>query len=512
MWFYVVLALVEAALMIMFAHFYLHMSKTGRAIDALPGPRAIPVLGNLLQLHVTLVELFGLLREWGAKYYPVYRLWFSIKPVVFIQHPDDIEILLMSSKHINKEMAYEHLYSWLQTGLLTSGDKKWHQRRKLLTPAFHFNVLKKYMEITFEQSNKAVTDLESLGKETNVNLLPYCSKYTLNIICESSMGVSLTSEQDNNEAKKYKDAVYKIGNIIVYRLLRPYILDWMLHFMPQLNKETKNTLGYLHRFTSKIVNERREYHISTGYQQLNDLNHEADDDTAVYGKKRRLAMLDLLITDEKNGLIDDAGINEEVSTFIFEGHDTTALAMCYAILLLAENKEAQKKAREEVEELLKPKNGAMDTSDLLKMNYLERCIKETIRLYPSVPMIARRIDEDLQLKHCLVPQGSNVFVHLFNCHRDPHFWSEPDKFDPDRFLPDEIKKRHPFCYVPFSAGYRNCIGQKFAMMELKSLIARILYDFYLEPIDHLSDIKIQSDIVLRPATPVQTKFIKIDRS
>ncbi|CAB0041942.1 unnamed protein product [Trichogramma brassicae] len=413
MWLYVILALVEAALMIMFAHFYLHMSRTGRAIDALRGPRAIPILGNLLQLHVPLVQLFGLLREWGAKYYPVYKLWFSIKPVVFIQHPDDIEILLMSSKHINKEMAYEHLYSWLQTGLLTSGDKKWHQRRKLLTPAFHFNVLKKYMDITFEQSNKAVMDLESLGKETNVDLLPYCSKYTLNIIC---------------------------------------------------------------------------------------------------GKKRRLAMLDLLLTDEKNGLIDDAGINEEVSTFIFEGHDTTALAMCYAILLLAENKEAQKKAREEVEEFLKPKNGVMDTLDLQKMNYLERCIKETIRLYPSVPMIARRIDEDLQLKNCLVPQGSNVFVHIFNCHRDPHFWLEPDKFDPDRFLPDEIKKRHPFCYVPFSAGYRNCIGQKFAMMELKSLIARILYGFYLEPIDRLPEIKIQSDIVLRPATPVQTKFIKIDRS
>lgn len=144
------------------------------------------------------------------------------------------------------------------------------------------------------------------------------------------------------------------------------------------------------------------------------------------------------------------------------------------------------------------------------------------------------------LENYLVPAGAEVMYHLWDVHRDPNFWEEPTKFDPDRFLPERSQGRHPFSYVPFSAGPRNCIGicivfihlvcngyiswmaqyfnlenyvagQKFAMMELKSLIGRILYNFRLEPIDRTADMPMLLDIIIRPAKPVYTRFVRIDK-
>lgn len=99
-------------------------------------------------------------------------------------------------------------------------------------------------------------------------------------------------------------------------------------------------------------------------------------------------------------------------------------------------------------------------NELLDLKYMECVIKEGLRLYPSVPFIARTLDEDMTTSEgFILPDNAEVHIHVFDIHRDPKFWPEPDKFDPDRFLPENCVNRHPFAYVPFSAGPRNCIGR-----------------------------------------------------
>ncbi|NP_001165978.1 cytochrome P450 4AB12 isoform X1 [Nasonia vitripennis] len=493
-------------------HISTRYSRMGKLVNKIPGPRPIPILGNMLLLNVSSDKLFGIMRELINSYYPILKVWFCTNAMVGLRHPDDLEVILSSQKAIDKSYVYGYLEPWLKTGLLTSTGDKWRARRKILTPAFHFQILKKYMDITSEQGEKMIDALRQ-KKEMVENIVPMCSTFTLNIICESAMGVAL-DKIDAKELKEYKMAIHDMGDVVVQRSVQPYVLDWMMSPLIKLGRMQKNALTVLHKFTDKVLKERRNYHNRTENKYLHELDdnaHDDDSDKVALGRKKRLAMLDLLLLAEKKGLIDEEGIKEEMDTFTFEGHDTTGIALIFILLMLAENKEAQDKAREEVSEMLNSTGGKISQTEIQDFNYLERCIKETLRLYPSVPNVLRHLTEDLQLKTHTLPAGVDVICFLYDVHRDPNFWPDPEKFDPDRFLPESSAGRHPYAYVPFSAGPRNCIGQKFAMMELKSLVARILYNFQLEPIDRSADVKFTTDLVLRPTNPIRVKFVRIDK-
>ncbi|XP_058800775.1 cytochrome P450 4C1-like [Phymastichus coffea] len=495
-------------------HYYIRYRRIGKYVSKLPGPRAWPLIGNLLTFLVPQDQLWYLVRKMGDNYYPIYKFWTLTEAIINLRHPDDVEVLLTSTQNISKSRIYELLEPWFRTGLLTSTGEKWRRRRKILTPAFHFTVLQQYLEIINENDERIVKQLRAEGESVQ-NILPIVSNYTLNVICETAMGTSLEGKKEFQV--KYRNAVRLMGEILFHRLTKPWLKPDRLFAWFEKSRQQKEALKILHGFTSQIINEREEYHRKTGNKFLEKVNDSATDDEGssseeVFGiKKKRLAMLDLLIAAHHDGLIDKQGINEEVDTFMFEGHDTSAMGICFALLLLAEHKDVQERARAEVNQVLSESSGAISVTTIQRLNYLDRCVKESLRLYPSVPFISRIITHDMQLKNYLIPKDTIAHLHVYDTHRDPNFWPEPNKFDPDRFLPERIQKRHPFSYIPFSAGPRNCIGQKFAMMELKAVIAHLLHNFYLEPVDLAHEIPIITDLVIRPSRPIYMKFVSIQK-
>ncbi|RLU26140.1 hypothetical protein DMN91_002306 [Ooceraea biroi] len=118
----------------------------------------------------------------------------------------------------------------------------------------------------------------------------------------------------------------------------------------------------------------------------------------------------------------------------------------------------------------------------------------------------------LFLESYLVPAGANVIIDIVHLHQNLDFWPNPEVFDPDRFLPELVQNRHPFAYLPFSAGSRNCIGQRFAMMEMKTVIGTLMHNFNLEPIDHLKDVRCSTDIIIRIGQPIRVKFVPSNRN
>ncbi|XP_014610542.1 PREDICTED: cytochrome P450 4C1-like [Polistes canadensis] len=506
------LAILLSTILFLFAlHCVIRYRRIGRLLSIIPGLHEYPIIGNLYHFQIRNEEIVEKFARISNKYYPIFKIWCFFFSAVVLLDPDDIQELLKSNENIEKAAFYKYLKLWLSNGLLTSGGEKWHLRRKMLTPAFHFNILTHYFTNLHEESQNLV---ESLKKEADGNLIvkdlrTFISQYTLNAICLTAFGTKLTGKSEVE--LKYRNAVHAYGKIMVYRIMRPWYYFDTIFALTSHGRLQKEALKTLHSFSRNIIAERKRFHKLTNRKYLQIYKNIEEDD--VFDKdmpyKRKLSLLDLLIVASwKDNQIDEEGIREEVDTFMFEGHDTTASALTFALSLFAKHKDVQENIREEVKSVMQEDNN-FTISSLQKLSYLERCLKESLRLYPSVHLISRQITHDMQLKHYLIPSGTICDVNIYYVHRNPKFWPNPNVFDPDRFLPENMKGRHPYSYIPFSAGPRNCIGQRFAMLELKMFVAFILHNFELEPVDELDDVIFSADLTLTSSKPFRVKFISI---
>ncbi|GLH09722.1 Cytochrome P450 6j1 [Gryllus bimaculatus] len=225
------------------------------------------------------------------------------------------------------------------------------------------------------------------------------------------------------------------------------------------------------------------------------------------GKKKRLAFLDLLLEASENGTkLSDQDIREEVDTFMFEGHDTTTAGICWSLLLLGEHQDVQTKVAEELDAIFDGSERAATMRDVQEMKYLERVVKEALRLYPSVPFVGRALPEDAHVAGHVLPAGAVVNLHIFHVHRDARNWPDPERFDPDRFLPENARGRHPYAYIPFSAGPRNCVGQKFALLEEKTLLSAVLRKFHVHTTEKRDALTLMNELILRPESGIQLQL------
>ncbi|EFN86159.1 Cytochrome P450 4C1 [Harpegnathos saltator] len=344
---------------------------------------------------------------------------------------------------------------------------KWHKRRKILTPAFHFSILKEFVKTLIEEGNRAVKSFNPAEESIIEDVMLFTSHHMLNAICETSMGISLN---DSDQSQQYRQTIHHMGKLVVNRFFKPWLfIDTIFNLTSQSTTQSKY-LNILHSFTEKVNQIRNTF---------------------------------------RSVEINNIGI---IFFFVFvDGHDTVATSLCFSLLLLAEHKDIQDRVRNEINEVMQENNGKLTMNALQNLPYLERCLKESLRLYPSVTFISRLCTTDLKLQSYIIPKDTTMHLFIYCLHHDPNFWPDPEVFDPDRFLPENIQKRHPYSYVPFSAGLRNCIGQRFAMLELKAMIASLVYNFYLEPVDYLKDVSFKLDIVLRTSRPIRMKVIPIKR-
>ncbi|ODM87829.1 Cytochrome P450 4g1 [Orchesella cincta] len=193
-------------------------------------------------------------------------------------------------------------------------------------------------------------------------------------------------------------------------------------------------------------------------------------------------------------------------------NDTTPLSAEYALFMLALHPEHQERCRQEIDKVFNDpngvQNGILEFEALKELKYLERCIQESLRIHP-LTLILRRLEAPLRInEELIIPKHVSVLVAPYAIHHLSQYYPNPEKYDPDRFFPEKMKERHQYSYLPFSAGPRNCIGLKLAMIELQIMLATILRNFEVKTPDKIEDIKLVVEGSIRPATPIRFTLTK----
>uniref|UniRef100_A0A2M4ASZ7 Putative cytochrome n=1 Tax=Anopheles triannulatus TaxID=58253 RepID=A0A2M4ASZ7_9DIPT len=475
-----------------------HFGSALRYAGKLGGPVAYPLVGNgLLFLFKTPAEFLLRLGSLVEEYGQCFRLWLGTQLVIVSTDPKDIEVLLSSPKYINKSGEYAFIKPWLGDGLLISSGSKWQSHRKVITPSFHFKILDQFVEI-FDQQGVTLIDILHLFAKSGetFDIFPLVTLYALDVISESAMGTKVNA-QINSESE-YVKAVKEITNLIQFRfydfLLR---YDFFFHLSANRRKQLK-ALAILHGYTDSVIIARRKELSKRLMTAAGDALQANDDDV---GSKKRMAFLDLLLQSTIDGRpLTDLEIREEVDTFMFEGHDTTTSALSFLFYSLAHNPHVQQKVFDEVRSVIgDDRSISITMAKLNEMHYLELVIKETLRLYPSVPMFGRKMMENTEINGKIIPSGANVIVMPFFLGRNPKYFPDPLVFDPERFnVETSAEKTNPYQYIPFSAGPRNCIGQKFAMLEIKSVVSKVVRQYELLPPAEPQKISFIAELILRP--------------
>ncbi|XP_053374980.1 cytochrome P450 4A24-like isoform X2 [Mercenaria mercenaria] len=329
----------------------------------------------------------------------VFLIWCGSFPFVQICHPDTFK--QANHKVLTKDTSlagpYRLLREFIGEGLLGSNGKKWERNRKLLTPAFHFHILSEYVSIMNKTVDVLMDKLETAAANgKSVDVFPYICRSALDILVSCSLSYE--------------------GNFQDYR--KPWQLVDFLFYLSPTGRELKRLCKTSRSFTESIIKTRKE---------------ELEKQPSIK-EKRCLDFLDMLLTvrDEQGNGLTFGEIHDEVDTFTFAGHDTTACTIDWTMYALGLHREAQELVYQDVCEVLGDETD-VKTEHLGKFSYLVQFIKEAMRYYSPVPGFTRRNEHPIEIDGYEIPSGTGINLQPYLIHHNKNVWQEHNEFRPERF-------------------------------------------------------------------------------
>ncbi|CAH2236848.1 jg12309 [Pararge aegeria aegeria] len=302
----------------------------------------------------------------------------------------------------------------------------------------------------------------------------------------TALGVDFTDKNVLNS--EYVNAAEQMFNILVDRFQKFWWHSHFLYSWSSLRKKQDQCLKILHNMSNTVLKKRKADYLK------NRNCKEIDEKTK--GPKFKPFMDLLLELSIEKGAFNDREIREHVDTMIVGGHDTSASVLMYTMLLIGSYPQVQEKIFEELHMVFGDDDRDVTKQDLSQLVYLEAVLKETMRIYPIVPVTARRLDKDVKLRNCTLTKGRTCFMFVYGVHRHPMWGPDSEEFKPERWLDPATLPECPTAFAGFSMGRRICIGKSYAYMSMKTTLAHVFRHYRVSG-DH-TQLVAKIDVMLKP--------------
>jgi cytochrome P450 len=384
---------------------------------------------------------------------------FLTETAFMLREPEDIKwVLVDNHRNYLKGRGTQALRPIVGQGLLTSEDDLHQRQRRLVQPAFHRQRIASYAEVIRRFAGDHMADWQD-GQ--SLDLHEEMMRLTMVIVAQCLFDVDVSGRASN-----LGEAITKLVEGFDFNRVGP-VGQFIERFDLARQRRRNEVLAVLEGLIYDMIRARRAEGVDHG-----DL----------------LSMLVLgegvaAEAGEAEQRMSDKQVRDELLTLFLAGHETTSLAVTYTFYLLSHSPDVEARLMAELNGLLgepgSPGARLPGWNDLPRLEYTRRVFAEAMRLYPPAYATARIARHDDEIAGCRIPAGSTLIVSQFVTQRDPRFWPDPERFDPDRFSPEVEAERPKFAYFPFGGGPRRCIGEPFAWMEGVLLVAALAHRYHI---------------------------------
>lgn len=452
-------------------------APSAHAAEPIPQDPGWPVVGNLLQIPSGAFAQH--LLERSRHFDGIFEMNFAGRRVPFVSAAALVAELADGArfrKIIGPPLSY--LRDVVGDGLFTADNEEanWGRAHRILMPAFSQRAMKGYFDVMLRVADRLVDKWDRQGADTDIAVADDMTRLTLDTIALSGFGYDFDSFS-SARLHPFIDAMVGALEEAMGKLTRFGLQD---RFMHAAHRKFAADTQFMRDLVDEVVRQRRA--------------------TAGNGQAPASDLLNLMLEarDPETGeRLDDVNIRNQVITFLIAGHETTSGMLTFALYELLRNPGVLAQAYAEVDTVL-PGDAPPVYADLARLQVIDRVLKETLRLWPTAPGFAVAPYEDTLLGgRYRIRKDRRISVVLTALHRDPKVWTDPERFDIDRFLPENEATLHPHAYKPFGNGERACIGRQFALTEAKLALALMLRNFdFSDPHDY--QFRIKETLTLKP--------------